>query len=197
MKYLNLLKKHSNTIIVLLIVLLICILLYNYFNNPQAINISSKELLNIIKPGKYSGTYDFPSTNFYPNGYTGKINVTFTWKNNSLSFVNNMDCFDKRTKKKLFTVVRSGSFYYKPNHGNNLFKSCKSQINGKIVSNHHGWAVGKKTDSITFMHKGAWHIKDEEYNNINNKITKTNDGFEAFYINNGGLKMIADYKLIN
>tara|TARA_Y100000389_G_C17433784_1_gene504280 strand:+ start:1048 stop:1644 length:597 start_codon:yes stop_codon:yes gene_type:complete len=198
MKYLNFLKKNGIKIILLLIVLLICFLLYNHFNNnPQGIDVSPKELLNIIKPGKYVGNYDIPPTNLYPNGINGKINATFTWNNNSLNFVNNVECFDKKTNEKLFTIVRTGSFYYKPNHGNNLFKICKSVMDGKTVSNHYGWVVGKTNNSLSLINTGTWHIIDKEYNNIDYEITKTNDGMKAVYIHYDGLKMVVDYKLIN
>jgi hypothetical protein len=141
----------------------------------QAVQISPTFLFDILKPGIYNGGSKYTPTKKYPNGLICQNTLKIEQNLNGVSFINKVLAYDNVTKKFQYTGIRIGEFFYKIHHGDNLFKTSKSYINGNIVSSSYGFATDKSPNSISFELSGSWHINDTDYHIINHKIIKNNN----------------------
>lgn len=160
-------------------ILIICIIGYVFclrYYKSSPVDIEPKLLVSILRPGKYTGNSTISATEIYKNGIRCEHNVDIkTDLGNNVHVVNNVTAYDTVTNKVLYTGVRSVKFIYKPNHGNNLFKISQSHINGNMVSSSYGYANGKTHNSISFNLSGSWHVSNNDYTNMYNTITRTDE----------------------
>lgn len=161
------------------IIIVVCFIMYifqlNYYKS-KSIEVEPELLFRILQPGTYTGTSNYSGTEIYKNGLFCKHHVVI--KNDmghNLHVTNNIRAYDAITNKLEYTAVRIVKFNYKLNHNNNLFKISQSYIDDKLVSSSYGYATGKTNNSIAFKLSGSWHISGNDYTNIYNTITRTDD----------------------
>jgi len=138
-------------------------------------------LEHVLKPGKYVGKIHISPTNLYKNGTINDSTLTLVKEGNNISFTNNINARDCKTNKIAYTAKRTGLFFYKPNHGNNLFRSSKSYIGNTIVSNINGHAINHSNNHIDFVCQGSWHHAANDYKQINLSIDKNSSGFNTIF----------------
>tara|TARA_B110000503_G_C7063893_1_gene377881 strand:- start:409 stop:1029 length:621 start_codon:yes stop_codon:yes gene_type:complete len=175
-------KKYNNIssyLAYITIIVVVCFIIYifqlNYYKS-SAIEVEPELLFHVIQPGTYTGTSTCSVTEIYKNGLICKHNVIVKKDvGHNLQVTNNIIAYDAITNKLEYTGVRTIKFIYQPNHGNNLFRITQSYIDDKLVSSSYGYATGKTNNSIAFKLSGSWHISGNDYTNIYNTITRTDD----------------------
>jgi len=178
-------KKYNNIsgylvyLVYFAIIIVVCFIMYifqlNYYKS-KSIEVEPELLFSILQPGTYTGTSNYSGTEIYKNGLFCKHQVVI--KNDmghNLHVTNNVRAYDAITNKLEYTGVRIVKFNYKLNHNNNLFKISQSYINDNLVSSSYGYASVKTNNSISFKLSGSWHISGNDYTNIYNTITRTDN----------------------
>jgi len=83
--------------------------------------------------------------------------------------------YNKVRKNTHFLCGFKCSKVYKPTHGSNLFNTSETFVDGQVVSTSYGYATAKTDNSIDFHINCAWHIIDEEYNNVSKDLKRVGD----------------------
>ena len=170
-------KRVVNIYIILLIMLILLIIVLGFLRlkafNPESTDISPEFLYKIIPPGTYKGSSIITPSETYKNGIKAIHRVVVTKDNNNgIKFQQKIFGYDLITNKFKFEGDRIGRFYYKSNHGKNLFKEVDGYINGNIVSTLEGYAFDKTSNSISFSLSGARSYTSTKYKEVISVINK-------------------------
>ena len=159
------------SVCIILLVLLILAILRIKSLYPQAVEVKPETLHKILKVGNYKGESQIsPSSNF-KNGLKciHEVNI-FKEENNNIGFNNYIKAYDLKTNQLHYTAKRTGLFFYKVNQGNNLFRTTRSYINDRIVSQLYGYSIKNKENKITFFMNGNWHVDNYIYHDIRSTL---------------------------
>lgn len=173
---------HLTSIIVVIVVLVVSRWLYMYAPRT-AIDVEESLLRKILVPGTYKGEGTCSPTPLYPNGLTStnKLVITENTSEKNIHYVNELVARDSKTNVIQYTGVRKGKYFYKPNHGSNLFNSSEFYIDGKVVSTSYGYATSKTNDSIDFTIDAAWHVIDAEYSNAKKDLKRKGNVLYGYF----------------
>jgi len=164
---------HLTSIILLIVALVVSRWLYMYAPRT-AIDVEESLLRKILVLGTYVGEGTYTPTPLYPNGLTttNKLIITENTSEQNIHYVNEVVARDSKTNAIQYNMTRKGKYFYKPNHGSNLFNSSESYIDGKVASTSYGYATSKTSDSIDFTIEAAWHVIDNEYDNAKKELKR-------------------------
>ena len=196
-------KKGQIKMIMLLVMVILFYVIYrliNYFNTRH-VNVPPALLVDVIKPGSYKGVGEYSATKSHSGGIvTTNDLIIEKGKNNSVYYTNTLIAKDKKTNKVQYNGVRKGIFFYKSNHGNQLFVESKSYIDDNIVSSQYGYANGITNNSISFLISSTWYIDQKIYDSTVKTLTRNGDNLSHSIYNTNkigmkGLTIEEEYKL--
>lgn len=175
----NLLKITTTLVVVFLFIILIR-WIYLMIQLP-AVDVSETTLKTVLKPGKYIGKSVYTPTPLYKNGLTTTNHLVISENDaeGNLQYINEVVARDRKTNELQYTGVRKGKFFYKPNHGEHLFNTSESYIDGKIVSSSRGYAVYTSPNVIDLKMDSSWHVMDNKFNNVDKKMKRVGNELYA------------------
>lgn len=161
-------------IIVILILCSLAIYMTMEYNEPKAIEVEKDFLHSILKPGVYKGRAVYSATKLYPNGLetTNHLTVHENKEEDSYDYINELTAVNRSTKEVAYHAIRKGKYFYKPNHGKEVFLMGKSYINDRIVSSQYGFATHQSNNSLSFTMDSSWHIDEKEHKNASKVLTR-------------------------
>jgi len=117
----------------------------------------------VLRPGTYIGKGKYSATEFYPNGLDVNLKLNTRQTDSGLDYTVEIVAFDAKTGAQAYEGVRTGSFSYKPNHGEDLFRNTASYLDGELVSSSHGHVISASPTHMTILSSGSWHISPHQH----------------------------------
>ena len=172
------LEEHYKIIMIILLLLVVYCVYRIRQLYPPAINVDSNLIKSILKEGIYEYKGNYTPTDIYKNGLLlkGEVHITYE-KNNAIVAELHKEAYDAKTKNKVYEALRKVTFYYKPDHGNNLFRESVTYKDDKVSSRLYGYATASTNNSISFSSSGSWLMSTHDYKHIDSIIEKTKSGF--------------------
>ena len=87
---------------------------------------------------------------------------------------------DKSRKKPNKDSQRITKYFYKPDHGNNLFRKSITYTNEQEVNTTYGYAIGKTNNSLDFKISASTQYSTEEFNQLKGTISRPENGIVRF-----------------
>ena len=171
-------KYGEGVVMIIVVALVLASMRWIYLYMPRtAIDVEESLLRKVVRPGKYAGEAVYSPTALYPNGLVTSniLEITENADEKNIQYTNELVARDRKTNQVKYSGVRKGKYFYKPNHGSNLFNTSESYIDGKVVSTSYGYATAKTDNSIDFTIVAAWHVIDEEYINAKKDLRRDGD----------------------
>jgi len=171
-------KNNQRQIIILLVVVILVYVVYRliqYFR-VRSVDISPALLHDVLKPGTYKGVGEYTPTKSHSDGIvTTNVLTIEKGDHNSVHYTNKLTAKNKKTNRVEYIAIRKGVYFYKSNHGNQLFLEAKSYINNKVVSSQYGYANGFTDNSISFLISSTWYIDQTKYDDAIKTLQRDGD----------------------
>ena len=194
-------QEHYHYLII--IIALVCLYRVTQYD-PKAIDVSFSLVKKIFPEGNYSWLSEIGPTNLYPEGAIRKGSATFkhNYEENSVTITTNYVLIDKSRKKPNKDCKRITKYFYKPDHGNNLFRKSITYSNGQEVNTTYGYAIRKTSNSFSFKISASTQYSTEEFNQLEGTISRPEKGIVRFDWKNYNIfglvnfTSFSEYKLI-
>lgn len=171
-------KNNQRQIIILLVVVILVYVVYRliqYFR-ARPVAISPALLHDVLKPGTYKGVGEYTPTKSHSDGIvTTNVATIEKGEHNSIHYTNTLTAKNKKTNQVVYNAIRKGDFFYKSNHGNQLFLEAKSYINNEVVSSQYGYANSFTDNSISFLISSTWYIDQTTYEDAIKTVQRNGD----------------------
>ena len=197
-------ELHYQYIIVVIVLLgLFCLYrLYSY--DRPAININFSFVKKIFPEGRYQWQSEIGPTELYSKGLIrrGTAIITQNIEEKSVTITTKYNLINKIGNKSIMKCEGITKYYYKPDHGNNLFRKSVTYSGNKEVHTTYGYAIRKANNGFTFKISSATQYSKVELNQLEGTIRKLPNGIIHFGWENHNIfgftnfTAVGEYKLI-